>query len=170
MPKIAIEIGSHAVIGIGLSHWIVGSTIRAVIRDQPIAIPSGTPATMARRNPLMTRSAEKATFCSHVPTYGLSPKVGVPNAQLYHAVQTRSGVGSAPPKTTPPVPDNCQARIAAAGRMNATSDVHARRQFRNAALARDASALDASCKFDRLACKASRPGGFVTAMSGIRGS
>ena len=67
MPKMAIEIGSQAVIGTGRSHWIEGSTRAATVFDQPISTPIGTPITMASANPAPTRCAEATTLSAHVP-------------------------------------------------------------------------------------------------------
>ena len=67
MPKMAIEIGSQAVIGTGRSHWIAGSTSAATVFDQPISTPRGTPMIMASAKPIATRCAEAMTLSSQVP-------------------------------------------------------------------------------------------------------
>ena len=67
MPNTAMENGSHAVIGIGRSTWMVGSKAPAASRHQPIAMPSGTPTRIAAPNPLATRSVENSALSSHVP-------------------------------------------------------------------------------------------------------
>ena len=67
MPKTAMAKGSHAVMGIGRSIWMDGSTARATARFQPMNTPSGIPSAAASRKPSITRRVECATFASHVP-------------------------------------------------------------------------------------------------------
>src|ERR1700677_4468586 len=104
MPKTAIDNGSHAVIGIGLSSCTVGSSIPDAVLFHPIARPTGTATTMAARNPFPTRSAENIRLANHVPLWGLRLSPVEPKAQTFHACQARSGVGSTPPNSEPFVP------------------------------------------------------------------
>ena len=67
MPNRAMENGSQAVIGMGRSPCISGSSVWEASRLQPMARPSGIPSSIASANPWITRMAEYCTLPAQVP-------------------------------------------------------------------------------------------------------